>query len=92
VADDAHLAARRVEQAGQHLERGGLAGAVGAEEADPLARLDGERQLLDRAHRLVFTAKERAQRGAHARLALVHPVVFGEAAELDVRHVNLMTI
>ena len=48
VRPDPHRARRRVQQAGQHLERGRLPGAVRAEEADALALADLERQLLDR--------------------------------------------
>ena len=50
---------------GQHLQRGGLAGAVGAEEADALARGDVERQLVDRLD-VSYSAEQRAQRGGEA--------------------------
>ena len=40
------LAGGGIEQAGEHLERGGLARAVGPQETDHLARLDGERDLV----------------------------------------------
>jgi hypothetical protein len=35
------------EQAGEHLDGGGLAGAVGAEEAEELAGLDDEIEVVD---------------------------------------------
>ena len=41
-------AARRREQRRQHLDGGGLAGAVGAEEREDLARGDVERDVVDR--------------------------------------------
>lgn len=45
VEDDA--AADRFEQAGEGAQGGGLAGAVGADEGDDLAGLDGEGDALD---------------------------------------------
>ena len=47
VPQDAGLAGGRVKEAREHLEGGRLAGAVGAEEADDLARLDVERDAVD---------------------------------------------
>jgi len=46
-AQYADLAAGGCEQAGEHLDGGGLAGAVGAEEAEELARVDGEVDVID---------------------------------------------
>src|ERR1041385_8146780 len=48
AARDPHLAAIRLEQAGDHGDGRGLAGAVGSEQADHFARVDGERDLLHR--------------------------------------------
>ncbi|CAM5527602.1 hypothetical protein SSTU70S_03289 [Stutzerimonas stutzeri] len=48
VAEDAGAAGGRREEAGQHLHGGGLAGAVRAEKAQHLARLDAERQGIHR--------------------------------------------
>ena len=42
VTQDAHAARRRREIARDHLHRGGLAGAVGSQEAEDLAFRDGE--------------------------------------------------
>jgi hypothetical protein len=42
VAGDRGGAAGGRDQRGEHAQGGGLAGAVGAEEAEDLARLDGE--------------------------------------------------
>src|SRR5690606_11771075 len=41
------LALARREEADQHLDRGGLAGAVGTEEAEHLAGCDGEGEVVD---------------------------------------------
>ena len=46
-AVDGHLAGGRQEHAAEDLERGRLAGAVEAEEADDLAALDGEGEVAD---------------------------------------------
>ena len=46
-AEDARLAGVDREQGGEHLEHGGLAGAVGAEYAEDLAATDGQ---VDRVH------------------------------------------
>jgi hypothetical protein len=53
------------EQAGQHLEQRRLAGAVGAQQRDELARLDMQRQRLQRGARAVsFGELMGAQHGA----------------------------
>src|SRR6185436_3954031 len=49
LAHQPGLPAGRLEQAGEQLERGGLAGAVGPEVAEDLAPLHLEVQLLDAA-------------------------------------------
>ncbi len=46
-AIDRHLAGGRQEHAPQHLQRGALPGAVEAQEADHLAALDGEAEIVD---------------------------------------------
>ena len=70
VAEDAGLARGRVEQAGEHLQRRRLAGAVRAEEADDLARRDLEGDRVDSAHLTRRAADEAAHGGAQAGLAL----------------------
>src|SRR5262249_30001181 len=79
----------RVEQAGQHLERGGLAGAVGSEEPDPLAALDPERHAVDRLDHVVAPAEHRAQRGRDAGRTAVHAEVLAEAVDGDHRRVTV---
>ena len=49
-AEHVRLPSARIEQAGEHLERGRLPGAVRAEEADDLARRNVERDLVDGTH------------------------------------------
>ncbi len=46
-AFDAHFAAIGAEQAGNHGDGGGLAGAVGSEEADHFAGMRGEGDFVD---------------------------------------------
>ena len=70
MAEDARLARGRVEQAGEHLQRRRLAGAVRAEEADDLARLDLERDHVDRTHLAGLAADEALDGSAQPRLPL----------------------
>src|SRR5699024_4581083 len=46
--EDAHLPGARPQQADQHLDRGGLPGTVGPEQADDLAWVDVQRDVVDR--------------------------------------------
>jgi len=55
-------AGSRDEDAGQDLDRGRLAGAVGAEVGDRFTRCDGERDVVERRPGRVFTGHERADR------------------------------
>jgi hypothetical protein len=57
----------RHQDAGQHLDRGGLAGAVGAEVADQLALLDVEADAVDRAGDGVLPGEEGAHPAEEAR-------------------------
>ncbi len=49
LVEDAHRAAPRGEQAGEHFDGGGFARAVGAEETIKAAGLDAEVQFIDGA-------------------------------------------
>jgi hypothetical protein len=80
VAQDGHLARRREQQAGQHLQRRGLPGAVGAQEADDLAGLDVEVDASDGLHVARLPAHEADGGRAQARLALRDLVGLAEAA------------
>jgi hypothetical protein len=61
-----------VQESRQHLERRGLARAVGTEESDSLAALNPERHATDGANDLVVALEDRFQRSAHARRSPVH--------------------
>src|SRR6202021_1845041 len=63
-AHDPGVAARRVEEAGEHLEDRRLPRAVRAEEADQLPLLDAEGDAVGGAGLLVPPGKEAAQRAA----------------------------
>ena len=65
---DRRRAARRSDQRAQHLHRGRLAGAVGAEEPVDLAGGDVEVDPVDRGHLAVLTYERcRSNRGTHVR-------------------------
>src|SRR5581483_2715169 len=83
VAQHPHLSRRRVQQARQHLERGRLAGAVWAEEANQFTGPDVERDVVYRAHLLVVAVDERQQRPSQPRLARVDTVVHAQPAHRD---------
>ena len=74
---------RRVQEAREDLQRGGLARAVRSEKADPLARGDGEGDVLHRLHVLVGAMEERAQGRAQAGRAAVDPVPLAQVRDLD---------
>jgi hypothetical protein len=63
----AHGAARRREHTGQHLERGGLARAVGAQISHHLTPLDHEVDAVDRGHNALLAAQH-ALSHAHVEL------------------------
>src|ERR1051325_10349405 len=52
-AAEFHLAFERIDDAGNRLQGGGLAGAVGAEDGDDLALLHREAHAAQRLHRAV---------------------------------------
>ena len=75
-----------MEHARQHLQRRRLAGAVGSDEGDALAGLDGERQPVDRHDRVCTRDEEilNARRQA-AGPRTPHAKRFRELVELDGR-------
>ena len=83
MALDLDLAAGRMEQARQHLERRGLAGAVRAEEADPLAALDREADAVDRLDHLVRAMDQRLSAAANPGGRLCTLKCFVEVARAD---------
>ena len=76
-------AAGGMEQAGEHLERGGLAGAVGPEEADELPFLDRKADVFHGGSLLVFATQQAAQRTEQPRLFLVSTEDSRESLHLD---------
>ena len=78
--------AGRVEQTGEHLERGGLAGAVGTEKADEFARLDFEADIIDGQRLLVLPVKQAIDRTGKARQFFIGAKRFGELADFDSGH------
>ena len=87
-AEGVRLAARRMEQPRQHLERRGLAGAVRPEEADDLARLDLERDAGHGFDRLRLPAEEAARGRADTALALGHEVGLAQVVDTDRRRAS----
>jgi hypothetical protein len=54
------------QDAGEHLDRGGLAGAIRADVADHLARSDSERHVVHRADMAVLARQQRPHRAEPA--------------------------
>ena len=67
VAEHFRLAARRMQDARQHLDRGGFPGAVGTDEAQQFAGFHLERKLAHRLDGTIFRLEQGAHRAAHPR-------------------------
>jgi len=78
-------ARRRVDQAGEHFQRRGLAGAVGAEEADELALGDGEADVVRRADLLELAPEQALHAAPEAGLLFVGPEDAREMLDFDHR-------
>jgi hypothetical protein len=50
MPEEPHLAARGLQQTQHQAQQGGLAGAVGADDAEEVARLDGEVDAVEHRH------------------------------------------
>ena len=83
VAEHPGFAAGWVEQTGEHLERGGLAGAVGPQEPYHLSRLHLEADRSDRPHVFLLAADEALERGHQPGRALGNSIRLGEVLDLD---------
>jgi hypothetical protein len=81
-----------VEHAAQQLQRRGLAGAVGAEEAHHLAGPHPERDRAHGRHLSVPAADERSRGGGQAGLAQGHAVGHAQPAGEDGRLVGVAPI
>ncbi len=86
VAHHAGRAAGGRDHAGEQLQRGGLAGAVGAEKGDELALLDRQVDAAHRLDRAVLPAEQPAHRGQQALFLLVDAIGLGQSVDLDDRH------
>ena len=86
VACHLGAAATGMDQATEHLQGGGLAGAVGAEEAHHLAGLNRETHRLHGRHIAMAPLHEMAQGAGQARLLVGHPVGLGKRFGPDDRH------
>lgn len=72
-----------MEEAGQHLERGGFTGAVWAEEPDGFAGVDVERDGVDGSSVRVFAVEEAFDRTEEAGRFPVGAVDLGQVADRD---------
>jgi hypothetical protein len=81
-----HATAVGPQDARQDLDGGGLARAIGADEAQQLAALQRERHALQRLHRAVARAHQRAQRAHHAGVALMDSIGLAEVVDEDLGH------
>jgi hypothetical protein len=85
VVQHPHLPPGGVEQAGEHLQGGGLAGPVGAQEAHHLPRLDVEGDPVHGRDVPRAPAHQAAHGGQHPRLSLVDGVHLAQLAQVDRR-------
>ena len=88
VSEHPPLARRGVEEAGEHLQRRRLAGAVRAEEADDLARADLERDPVDGGDVARLPPEEALHGRAQPRLALGHVEDLRKLRDADDRRVG----
>ena len=86
VAHHAGRAAGGVDHAGEQLERGGLAGAVGPEKGDELALLDRQVDAADRLDLAIFAVKQPAHRRQQPFLLLINAVRLRELLDFDDGH------
>ena len=79
-------AAARIDQTGEHFERGRLAGAVGSQKGHHFSRLNREADAVDGAYFFVLATVKPAQRAKEAFLLLADAISFGEIDGLNDRH------
>ena len=84
-AGDAGGAARRVDEAREHFEGGGLAGAVGSEEADEFPFCDGERDVFGGGGFFECAIEQTLHAAPEAREFFVGAEDAGEVADFDHR-------
>jgi hypothetical protein len=67
LAVEQDAARPRAQESHDGLERGGLAGAVGADDADDLVHVDGERDVVQDVHPTVAGGERLRRQQRHAR-------------------------
>jgi hypothetical protein len=85
-AQHVHIAGGGEEYARQHLDRGGLAGAVRADERDDLALLHGEAHVAHGRNLLIVACEQRLQARPETFLLHARTVRFRKALHADRRH------
>ena len=85
AAEHQGIAAGRIQEPREHLQRGRLAGTVRAEEADDLPRADVEGDPLDGAHVACLASNECFRGGTEPGLALGHLVDLRKLGDVDDR-------
>ena len=90
MAHHAGRAGRGRDHAGEQLERGRLAGAVGPKKGDELPLLDRQIDAANRVDVLVLPAKQPANRGQQPFLLLVNAIGLRESADFDDCHVEII--
>ncbi len=83
MTEDGDLAGGRVQQPGQHLQRGRLAGTVRTKEADDLPRLKVKRNAVDSDDLLPLTAEEAPQCGPRSGFALGDEIDFPQSVDVN---------
>ena len=83
-----HFARRRHEDACEHFDGGGFAGAVRADVADHFAAADFKIYVFDGFDGLVFAMKKILQAAENAFASLETTVVLGESVDRDERSVR----
>ena len=86
VTEDFGRASRGKEEAGEHFEGGGFAGAVGAEKTDEFAGFDLEADVVDGDGLLVLAIEQALDRAGKAGLLFVGAKSLGQAVNLDDGH------
>jgi hypothetical protein len=91
AAADPRRAGGRHEDAGEHLDGRGLAGAVGADVADGFAAFDGEAHVVHRPANVVLVGEQAAHRPEGARIATGSAELPHQVGNLDERHRRLLS-
>ena len=85
-SENLRAAAGRINQAREHLERRGLARAVGTEKGDHFAGLDGEADVVDRLNFLVIAFIEPSERAEQPFFFLEDTISLRQTHRFNDRH------